>query len=218
MTDTVAPEATAEPSAPKLERYVSDAVRAAGTKAADLTDEQRARALDAPNTKKGLRGKALAEYVLDGKTSAPKPKEREARKSTEKKERKPRANSAYGPEIHEAVKKAKSMAAKKPGLDPAKHVPAAGPIQHHKVRTVVSKEIEASGKEVTADTVLEIASGGEDRPMTVAQLRKIASFESDKASLKPLRALGGKFGTDGWSKGRYLAGILAVWAEELKKA
>jgi hypothetical protein len=50
-------------TAGKLEKYVTDAIRAAGGKAKDLTDEQRERAESPPD---GLRGKALGRHVLEG--------------------------------------------------------------------------------------------------------------------------------------------------------
>jgi hypothetical protein len=50
----------------KIDRYVSDGVRAAGGKVTDLNADQRKRAVEAPKKKAGLRGKALGQYVLDG--------------------------------------------------------------------------------------------------------------------------------------------------------
>jgi hypothetical protein len=93
------------------------------------------------------------------------------------------------------------------------HVPAAGPVQHLKVRHIVEEDLKKENKAVTAENVLEIAGG-----VSLAQLKKIATFQSDKASLKPLRALGARFDKDGWAKGRYLASILYVWVEDLRKS
>jgi hypothetical protein len=49
-----------------LEKYVRDALNKAGHRVDELDDTQRERAVSAPTTKAGLRGKSLAAYVMDG--------------------------------------------------------------------------------------------------------------------------------------------------------
>src|SRR4051812_16438245 len=50
----------------KVQDYVAGALRRVGVKVADLSDDQRARAETAPDQHSGLRGKSLAQFVLDG--------------------------------------------------------------------------------------------------------------------------------------------------------
>lgn len=213
MADTATPEAPTR--APKIERYVRDALRSAGISAADLTEDQRQRALDAPAKKAGLKGKAVSLYVLEG-TEANKndvANSKATAKPKKVKAERVRRNTNHPEWVADAVRRAKAMSAQKPGLEDANHVPAAGPIQHIKVRAVVTKAIESAGGEVTRETVLEQAG-----VPSVKALKDIATFKSNRESLKPLRAIGSQMNKDGWAKGRYLAAILAVWAEDLGKS
>lgn len=196
-----------------LAPYVLDAL---GDDAATLDADQLARAADAPNSVGGLRGKELRTHILEG------PEARKAAKEKRKSEKGKRKGGGAGsraigrghdPWVGEATTRAKAYSAKKPGLAEGAHVPAAGPVQHVKVRHVVEKKLAEQNKPVTADNVLEVAGG-----ISLAELKRIATFESEKPSLKPLRELGSEFGKDGWSKGRYLAAILAVWVEDLRKS
>ena len=50
-----------------------------------------------------------------------------------------------------------------------------------------------------------------------------ATWEADKSEMTPMRDLGKKMvtskgKTDAWATGRYLAAILSVWAEELRRS
>ena len=67
----------------KLEKYVYDAIRLAGSKAADLTPEQRVRAQSAPNGSE-LRGKKLGEWILAAAQPEPEPEPRKSTRMEEK--------------------------------------------------------------------------------------------------------------------------------------
>lgn len=211
MADSATVETTENTERHLVESYVRDALRNAGMNVADLTDEQYLRALDAPTVKAGLRDQAVAKFVLEGSTAPAK---------AAAKEKKPRAKKAaaakpvsrakgYPEWVPSAVERAKKLSAQK-GFEEGQHVPSAGPIQHAKVRKVVT---EALGGDVTTERILELAGVPSKKA-----LRDIATFKSDRASLKSLRPLGAKFDTDGWCKGRFLAAILTVWIDDEEKA
>lgn len=70
-----------------LEQYVRDAIRSVGIKAADLTPEQRERAMAAPKEKAGLRGKSLGTWIAEAKNGREQVAEAQAeRKETQRKE------------------------------------------------------------------------------------------------------------------------------------
>lgn len=193
-----------------LEGYVRDALHGVGMKVSDLTDDQRARAADAPEKNAGLRDKELTAYILDGKdpaVKAPKQKKPRAARAVT-----PRANKKYPEDIMSAVARARTLSEAK---DPEKaargeHIGYAGPAQHQKVRAFVTQMIEGEGGTVSRDLVLA-ASGVK----SVRQMRDIATFKADREAMKPLRGIGSAFEKDGWAKGRYLAAILTVWLEDI---
>jgi hypothetical protein len=202
-----------------LQPYVLDAL-GDDFDVSTLTPEQLDRATSAPTTKGGLRGTELRRHIMEGDEAR-----KAARKSRSKAKKDGKGTGRGGrggtraiakghPEwVGSATTRAKALSAQKPGLGADDHVPAAGPVQHLKVRHIVEEDLKKENKAVTAENVLEIAGG-----VSLAQLKKIATFQSDKASLKPLRALGARFDKDGWAKGRYLASILYVWVEDLRKS
>lgn len=207
-----------------IERYVRDAITKAGVKAGDLTDEQRMRALDAPSEKAALRGKSLSMWVLEGKNLSEQTKEARATNGSKPRER--RSSGKYAPWVRDAVARGRALSEAK---DPARkaaggHIGYAGPIQHIKVRKVIETQVGGDSKvwdspdgvdhtQIEADKVLELSG-----VPSVKALRDIATFKSDKPALRPLRELGKEFGNDGWAKGRFLAAILVVLLEDLKKA
>jgi hypothetical protein len=67
-TETSQDAASSDGRPTGLENFVRDAIRSAGMKVADLNDEQRERAVSAPTTKGGLRGKDLGTYILEGES------------------------------------------------------------------------------------------------------------------------------------------------------
>lgn len=114
-----------------------------------------------------------------------------------------------------------------------KTVEYAGPVQHEKVRAIVTAMLKKDKKPVTAETVL-----GATGIKSAAKLKSIAVFEADKSEMAPLSENLGKYmknpgkdqkaseikdwqtatgNADGWAVGRYLAAILYVWVEELRK-
>lgn len=225
MADTAtaeAPSTTARP--PALQNYVRDAIRTAGMKVADLTDEQRQRAQEAPDVKGGLRGKDLGTYILEGETGLKDARAKAA--ANGKPKRKARAASNRYPEwVPPAVARGRHLAGQKDGSGGDETMAYAGPIQHKKVRQLVAKEIlgadvdektgEATGwlDGITKDDIIK-ASGCS----SLKSLREVATFKAGRDAMRPLRPLGAKFGNDGWAKGRFLAAVLVVWAEDIDKA
>lgn len=228
MADTATTEAPATETQsdetttgrPALEGYVRDAIRSAGMKVADLNDEQRARAEAAPDQKGGLRGKDLATFVLEGETGLADARAK-ATADKPKAKRKPRAPSNRYPEwVPPAVARGRHLSGQKDGSGGDETLAYAGPIQHMKVRKLLAKEFGGSVDEktghlegVTKEQILEAAD-----IKSMKALKEIATFKAGRDAMRPLRPLGAKFGTDGWAKGRFLAAILVVWAEDLDKA
>lgn len=200
-----------------LQRYVRDALATVGTKVADLSDEQRERALSAPTDRPTLRGKDLASFVMGGDERLEADREmRRVAAESKRSARKPTPRASNNPEwVAPAVTRGRHLSAQKMNADgsgPAgdNTTAYAGPIQHIKIRKVVTEKL---GGEVTKDKILELAGMKSARA-----LRDIATFKSGRESLRPLRPLGTEFGNDGWAKGRYLAAVLTVWIEDLSKS
>jgi hypothetical protein len=202
---------TATAERPKAaEKYVYDALRGYGVKYADLTDEQRERALEAPEKHSGLRGKALAAFVVEGKDL--KAQQAEARVQTELKaaarasDRASKAAgsraSAYAPEVREAVKIAASIRGKSHG---------AGPKQHQHVREVVLAEL--GGDEPAAPGILASVVGVKN----AGEFARLATT-APRGDLAVLRPIAAKMGDDPWCKGRHLAAALAAWAKQISDA
>lgn len=230
---TEAPE-TSNGQPDEVDRKIREALSKAGVKVADLTDEQRARALEAPKTKAGLvngRGAktSLVTFILEGKDS--KTQTDEARAKGGKKKKAARTSTRYEDWVQPAVERGRKLSGGRPDKDTGKPVgdetmAYAGPIQHIKIRKVFGKKFgdkvtdggTVTGGNTTPDKILELA-GGEEGAMSFKMLKEIAQFKDDtKAPLRRLRPLGKEFGEDGWAKGRFLAAVLVVWIEDLKKA
>lgn len=204
--------ATAEKDRPRAaEKYVLDAVRAVGEKYRELNDDQRERALAAPERKRGLRGKALGRWIVDGEDLAAQEKragqERATKDASETAARRSAAaknggRSQYPDEVRAAVKRSNEIRGKSHG---------AGPKQHVAVRRVVAKETTGSVTGTPTKKQIVEASGA----ASIAELFAMASGEADREVLKKLRPLAEKMGDDPWCKGRHLAGALAAWTEEL---
>lgn len=201
---------------PGLVRYVRDAIASVGVKVADLSDEQRDRALTAPDSKAELRGKDLASYVLGGDSQLG--TDREARRvasENKRSARKPSPRESNYPEwVASAVTRGRHLSAQKMGTNGDGPVgdgttAYAGPIQHVKIRKVVTGKVTG---EPTKEAILELAG-----VKSTKALRDIATFKAGRESLRPLRALGTEFGNDGWAKGRFLAAVLVVWIEDIEK-
>lgn len=194
-----------------LEGYVRDALRNnGGHKVSDLTDAQRERALTAPRDHSGLRGKALAEYVISGASlreqQAEAQRAREALEAAEARERRSAQASTrpspYSDAVRAATKRARELRGGSHGI---------GPKQTATVREVVRKELGVSPKDQPDAGALVKIAGME----SVAELFSVAAGEGDRTATKPLRPLGEKMGDDAWCKGRWLAAILAAWHEEI---
>jgi hypothetical protein len=207
-----------------LQNYVRDAIRSAGMKVADLSDEQRERAVSAPDVKGGLRGKDLGTYILEGESGLESARNK-AKADKPKATRKPRAASNRYPEwVPTAVARGRHLSGQKENSGGDETLAYAGPIQHMKVRKLIAKEINPSVDEkageangwldgVTKEKILEAAEC-----KSAKALRDIATFKAGRDAMRPLRPLGAKFGNDGWAKGRFLAAVLVVWMEDLDKA
>jgi hypothetical protein len=219
-----------------ISRRVREALSKEGVKAADLTEDQRDRALH-PERKDGLRGKDLASWVIGGDEGLKADRETRSRQSAaddkakSKGERK--KSTRYEEWVPEAVERGRKLSGQKPKADGSgpegdETLAYAGPIQHIKIRTVIGKKLGAkvspggtvTGGDVTPEAILKLAGGsGENaKPMSFKELKDIATFKADKGAMRPLRELGQEFGSDGWAKGRYLAAALVVWIEDLKAA
>jgi hypothetical protein len=114
-------------------------------------------------------------------------------------------------EMSNAVKRARyELAAKNPTIvakGKGAHVPAASVGQHFKVRARVTKMLDGTP---TPDDIVKL-SGMSD----AAALRGIADWSLPGSAMAPLRRLAREFAGDPWAQGRYLAGILSVWVDEL---
>lgn len=226
MSDTTATAPTE--AVPKVEKYVRDALAKAGVKLAELDESQAERAASAPG---GLRGKALSTFIIEGKNSATQIKEGRAKGGSNAKAPRKNTRKYEGQEwVPDAVQRGRMLTVQK---DPEKHargehIGYTGPVQHIKVRKFLEKQAGgdpkiwdkggkgASGSKMTPDQVLQ-ASG----LSSFKALRETACFkEGTKENLKALRELGKQeaFDGDGWAKGRFLAAILTVLIEDLKKA
>lgn len=194
------------------EKYVYDALRGQGVKYADLTDEQRARALAAPEAHPGLRGKSVARWIVDGETLGDQLKQAEngrivaqadeaARRRSEAAKASgatpPKSEPRYPENVRKAVKRANELRGKSHG---------AGPKQHVHVRAVVEKEL---GRAPDVGGIVHVSGVG-----NIAELFSLCA-EAPREHLKVLRPLAEKMGDDPWCKGRHLAAALAAWTDEL---
>ena len=206
-----------------LPNYVRDALRVRKVKVGDLTSDQRGRADEAVEHKQGLRGKQLAAWIIEGTT--PGDTIAESRDNVQKIGAKARSERArartstrYPEWVAPAVQSARKLSGQKPGTpNPELTNAYAGPAQHIKIREFVTKRLGEEEMDVTSENVLALSG-----VPSMKALREIATFRSDRASLKPLQPLGTNFVNDdkrpdGWARGRFLAAVLFVWIEELKK-
>lgn len=214
--------ATAEKPRTSAEKYVYDALRGYGVKFNELTEEQRARALAAPEAKPGLRGKSVARWIVEGESlreQASKAETERARQGAEQASANrseaarasgrtpPKSEPKYPQPIRDAVKRANEIRGKSHG---------AGPKQHVAVREAVVSELVTSGGLPDAEAVPTVAqivklSGAKN----LAHLFALAA-EAPKDELKVLHPLAQKMPDDPWTKGRHLAAALAAWTDEIK--
>jgi hypothetical protein len=114
-------------------------------------------------------------------------------------------------EIDDAVRRARyELAAKNPTIvakGKGAHVPAASRGQHFKVRARVTEML---GGNPTPDGIVRL-SGMPDADA----LRAFANWSMPPSGMAPLQRLSREFTGDRWAKGRYLAGILSVWIDDL---
>lgn len=195
-----------------VSKKVADALRRQGVKVADLSPEQRARAADPDGAHKGgLRGKALANWIVGGDAANQGEVEesRRARKSEAQAARAAKApgkrESAYPPEVREAVKLSNAIRNTSHG---------GGPKQHKRIRDAVVAGMGGAPKDsgalaafvgVKRDELVSLADGTADREALKA-LRPLA--EKIDESIKPDKP-------DPWTHGRHLAAALAAWAQQL---
>jgi hypothetical protein len=115
-------------------------------------------------------------------------------------------------EMSDAVRRARyELAAKNPTIvakGKGAHVPAASVGQHFKVRARVTELLCGNP---TPDGIVKL-SGMPD----AAALRAVADWSMPPSGIAPLRTLSREFTGDRWAQGRYLAGILSVWIDELR--
>jgi hypothetical protein len=115
-------------------------------------------------------------------------------------------------EMSNAVRRARyELAAKNPKIaakGKGAHVPAASVGQHFKVRDRVTEML---GGSPTPHGIVKL-SGMPD----AAALRAVADWSMPPSGMAPLRTLAREFTGDRWAQGRYLAGILSVWIDELR--
>lgn len=209
------PDAMPSGKSATAEKFVYDALQKNGFKFKDLTEEQRARALAAPTEKAGLRGKALATWIVDGLSigqqvqqgRAQVQQEQSAKRSEAAKARgqkPPARESKYPQDVRDAVKRSNAIRGKSHG---------AGPKQHVAIREVVTRELASQQAEPTPLNLARLAGF-----KSIAELFAAAAGEADRAALKGMQPLAAKMGDDPWCKGRHLAAALAAWAEQLQGA
>jgi hypothetical protein len=140
------------------------------------------------------------------KRSAAKPKLRQPAKGKAKKA------SKYPPEIVAAVAAGRALSGMKSdgkgGSVGPMTVSYSGPAQHVRVRARVTELLDGNP---TAESILRLAG-----MKSLAELKRIASWEADKSALAPLRPLSKEFADDGWASGRYLASILVAWCDQIR--
>lgn len=114
-----------------LQKYVRDAINKAGHKVDELDNGQRARAVTAPQRKAGLRGKALAAYVMDGTSLTDQAKDAQVQRDlkTAEDKRTKRSDSAKAAKNQkpaplsaadkEAARTASASKPPRPGMSPA---------------------------------------------------------------------------------------------------
>jgi hypothetical protein len=149
------------------------------------------------------------------KRSAAKPKLRQPAKGKAKSAKpKPTAKKAskYPPEIVAAVAAGRALSGMKSdgkgGSVGPMTVSYSGPAQHVRVRARVTELLDGNP---TAESILRLAG-----MKSLAELKRIASWEADKSALAPLRPLSKEFADDGWASGRYLASILVAWCDQIR--
>jgi hypothetical protein len=210
QTENEQEQAAAEPA---VSKKVSDALRRQGVRVADLDPEQRARAADPDGAHKGgLRGKALANWIVGGDAAnqGEVDEDRRARQVERQAARERKAQeagtpgkraSAYPAEVRQAVKISNGIRGKSHG---------GGPKQHQHIRAVVVGEL--GGQPGNGDALAALVG------VSRAELTALADGSADRESLKALRPLAEKMGDDSWCKGRHLAAALAAWAQQLDAA
>lgn len=114
------------------------------------------------------------------------------------------------PWLVDAVRAARHLSGAKPNSGGDATLSYSGPAQHIKVREHVTR---ALGGNVTPDGILGL-TGVKSHKL----LREIAMWSADKSELVPLRTLSKVFNPDGWATGKYLASMLVVWCDELRRA
>lgn len=206
--------ATTEAPRTSAEKYVYDALRGYGVKYAELTPEQRERAVNAHVEHPGLRGKSVARWIVDGESlgdqlktaetdraRAASAQVSEARSEAAKRSgaKPPKSEPKYPQPIRDAVKRANAIRGKTHG---------AGPKQHVAIREVVTRELGGENK-VTKAALVKL-SGAKN----IAHLFALCA-EAPKEDLKVLRPLAEKMPDDPWTKGRHLAAALAAWTDEI---
>lgn len=203
------PTATA---APKVEKYVSNALTHRKIKVSELTPEQKIRALAAPEEKGGLRGQSLVEWIMDAKNTSAQIAEARAADAAAngkpKKTREPKVPAAiekYGADAVAATERANTL------LREGNAAPdgyTTWPKQHIQIRDAVIADV---GPNPTGDQVLA-ASGFATRD----ELVKVAQGLGSRTDVKPLHPLMAKIANGGrkpwW---RYVAVALVAWIEQL---
>jgi hypothetical protein len=213
-TPAVTPEPTPDaPSAPLSGDEALAAITGTDPAATDgstpETPAEDTPAADAP--KPGTKAARYAEAAAAAEAAKP-PKKTAAKKPGIK-------ATKYPAWLPAAVKRSRHISGMKPGSGGDDTLAYPGPKQHLNIRSCVTEMLTAEGKDVTPENIMALA-GVKSLPALV----KIASWESDKASLAPMRPLSNACGsasgvngkTDGWAIGRYLASALVAWVEEIR--
>lgn len=148
-----------------------------------------------------------------------------AKKAAAAAEKKP---GKFPDHIRDAVKFARyELSGKNPKLKGDAHRPAASAGQHLKVREHLVKtltdeatckkfvangyRVEPGDSKVTPEAILKLTGMSSQK-----KLREVAEFQGTTEDLKPLQPLGEVFKGDSWAQGRYLAGIVVAFIEEIK--
>jgi hypothetical protein len=136
---------------------------------------------------------------------------------------KPAAKAKPKPTKKAAAKKSRYPEWVKPAVAASRHLSGmkdgelgdttlnyAGPRQHIRARKEITAMIEG---DVTAAALLKVTG-----MKSVKALTEVATWTAPRDSMKPMRPLASKFRDDSWLGARYLAAVVVVWINEVKRA
>lgn len=188
-----------------LERFVREALTNNGTKVAELTVEQRVRAVAAPTEKAGLRGKALHAWIMDAKNGRDVIAEQRAQDAKEQRAESTakRVSSSRDPEAAALAVKAKEFAGVKSPFGPGE---ARVFLDQYTLTAADGKVTVRHGAATGVEGALEEATLSIAQVKAFTQGHALDSVDDQKAIRQAMSGLGA--GTVLW--GRKLGAFISV--------